>query len=224
VPPHDSDPARAVCASRARSWQNKAQWLTWVAFDHFWHNGKIWRCSRQPLHVDGRPPYTVRDHVRWLDDVALIQQDPRRFYDREGRVCIRWDLESSPWLCCPQSTSVRYGWFDGTLHAFKVPPRNSTAELRNRLALLPQKAGVVMRMASYDVCMEGAFFHAGLHPTGERRAPSCSSGTWALLDEAPGPLGTGRFSGTLRVLHEECSIVHSQRSSETDGALVAGVG
>ncbi|KAL3893129.1 MAG: hypothetical protein SGPRY_014443, partial [Prymnesium sp.] len=81
----------------AAQFDHKAQWLTWVPFDHFWEKGKIWRCARTPLAVKGRPSYLVQDRQRWLDDVELIQRDPRRFFKRSSRVCIRWDLESSPW-------------------------------------------------------------------------------------------------------------------------------
>ena len=69
---------------------------------------------------------------------------------------------------------------------------------RTRLASRARAAGVTMRHTSYDTCIEGAFFHAGLKPDGQQLEPSCASGTWALLDTQ------GRFAGNLRLLHEHC--------------------
>ena len=141
----------------------------------------------------------MSDRKAWLDDVALIQRDPRSFYNRKQRVCIRWDLESSPWMCCPQSSGVSYGWYGGSLHPHEIALTNGSEAMRSRLAASARLAGVMMRMSSYDTCMEGAFFHAGLTPVGQRLEPSCASGTWALLDDI------GRFSGKIRLLREQCS-------------------
>ena len=55
--------------------------------------------------------------------------------------------------------------------------------------------------SGYDVCQEGAFFHAGLQPkggVGGSVAPKCTDGTWALQDDI------GRFSGSLTLLEESC--------------------
>jgi hypothetical protein len=140
----------------------------------------------------------VADRAKWLSEVALIQRDPDQFLNRKDRVCIRWDLTSSPWKCCPHSIGVSYGWYGGALHPYEMGLTNGSVELRTRLARKAREAGATMRMASYDICMEGAFFHAGLKPVGRRLAPTCASGTWALLDDI------GRFSGKLQLLHEEC--------------------
>ena len=71
--------------------------------------------------------------------------------------------------------------------------------MRARLAAAAKQAAVKPREQSYDVCQEGAFFHAGLKPTGARVAPRCARGTWALQDDV------ARFSGTLTLLEEQCS-------------------
>jgi len=188
----------SISFNMAAQFDHKAQWLTWVPFDHFWEDGKIWRCARQPLQVKGRPPYNVPDRAQWLEDVALIQREPQEYFDRKNRVCIRWDLLSSPWMCCPHSIGVSYGWYGGALHPYQTAPTNGSSELRSRLAARARNAGVAMRMTSYDTCMEGAFFHAGLKPVGPKIEPTCSSGAWALLDDI------GRFSGKIQLLHEQC--------------------
>lgn len=115
-------------------------------------------------------------------------------------MCIRWDLTSSPWMCCPHSSGVTYGWRGGKLHP--ALPNYPTADAATRATLAAHRAasGARMRLASHDVCHEGAFFHAGLKPRGASTAPACGNGTWALLDEI------GRFNGFLEVLHEECAV------------------
>ena len=35
----------------AAQFDHKAQWLSWVPFDHYWDDGKIWRCAKLPLAV-----------------------------------------------------------------------------------------------------------------------------------------------------------------------------
>ena len=134
-----------------------------------------------------------------MEEVDLIQRNPLQFYERKERVCIRWDLDSSPWKCCPQSSGVSYGYRDGKLLPFENPGANASAEQRARLLTRQREAKQTMRMSAYDVCFEGAFFHAGLKPIGRLREPSCHTGTWALLDDI------GRFSGNLRILHEDCA-------------------
>jgi hypothetical protein len=171
-----------------------------VPFDHYWHEGKVWRCARQPLHRPGRPPLVVRNMSKWLADVRQIQTDPLGFQARtDGRVCIRWDLESSPWRCCPHATGVTYLWRDGTLQPALHPHANASAQLRAQLSAAARAAHASPREQSYDVCMEGAFFHAGLAPHRGRAEPACPRGTWALQDDI------GRFSGTLQLLREDCA-------------------
>ena len=77
----------SISFNMAAQFDHKAQWLTWVPFDHFWEDGKIWRCARQPLKVDGRPPYLLPDRAKWLADVAQIQSAPMQYYKRPERVC-----------------------------------------------------------------------------------------------------------------------------------------
>ncbi len=138
--------------------------------------------------------------TRWLADVRQVVDDPQGYYARtDGRVCIRWDLESSPWRCCPQGTGVHYAWQGGRLTPLLTGFGNASATVRATLAAAARQANVVTRERSYDVCHEGAFFHAGLIPKGVRLAPACTRGTWALQDDI------GRFSGTLSVLQEDCA-------------------
>ena len=66
---------------------HKAQWLTWVPFDHFWEGGKIWRCARYPLARDGRPPYYVANVSTWRGEIERIQSQPRQFY--KSKVSLR---------------------------------------------------------------------------------------------------------------------------------------
>ncbi|KAL1524983.1 hypothetical protein AB1Y20_019859 [Prymnesium parvum] len=193
------EPNLSISFNMGAQFDHKAQWLTWVPFDHFWENGKLWRCARAPLAVKGRPPYFVQDRLKWQQEVALIQRNPQQFYRQQDRVCIRWDLDSSPWMCCPHSSGVAYDWYGGSLHARELPMLNGSDSLRLRLASRARDARVTMRMPSYDVCMEGGFFHAGLKPVGPRLQPECGEGTWALLDDI------GRFSGKIQLLHEDCS-------------------
>ena len=124
----------------------------------------------------------------------------------------RWDLESSPWRCCPHATAVAYAWADGALHPLLLQPTNATAALREALAAAARQAGARPREAAYDVCHEGGFFHAGLTPKG-KLAPRCASGTWALQDDI------GRFSGTLQLLDEAaCAIAESSSTARAAGA------
>uniref|UniRef100_A0A7S2C0G4 Uncharacterized protein n=2 Tax=Haptolina brevifila TaxID=156173 RepID=A0A7S2C0G4_9EUKA len=116
----------------------------------------------------------------------------------DGRVCIRWDLESSPWRCCPHATGVGYAVVNGQLQPLLLPYANSSAEIRSELAAAARQAHAHPREQMYDVCQEGAFFHAGLQPKGST-APACTKkSTWALQDDI------GRFSGSLQLLSEQC--------------------
>jgi hypothetical protein len=193
-------PSMTILFHMAAQYDYKAQWLTWVPFDHFWHHGKIWRCARRPLTRPGRPPLEVQNTTRWLADVQQIQSDPAAFQARtDGRVCIRWDLESSPWRCCPHATGVTYLWRGGKLQPSLRPYGEAPAELRAALSSIALGAHAVTREKSYDVCQEGGFFHAGLLPRPSSAAkPACAKGTWALQDDI------GRFSGALHLLQEEC--------------------
>lgn len=173
----------------------KAQWLTWVPFDYYWHAGRVLRCAKKPLHVDGRPPLELSNVSAWHADIRMIQSDPQGFYNRKTRVCLRWDLTSSPWKCCPHSLGVSYVWEGGRLRGVESLYPTAAEGVGAQLAALAKAAGSRMRVrGGYDVCHEGAFFHAGLSPQGE--APKCGEGSWALLDDI------GRFSGQLRVLRE----------------------
>ena len=182
----------------------KAQWLTWVPFDHYWDEGRVWRCAKAPLSRPGRPPLLVTNATRFLADVAQVQRDPNGFYARkDGRVCIRWDLDSSPWKCCPQGSGVTYAVRGGVLEPRVVGYPEGDRALRERLARLAREAGARPREPRYDVCQQGAFFHAGLAPRPSRRAgggaePRCGRGSWALQDDI------GRFSGSLQLLEEDC--------------------
>ena len=194
----------------AAQYDYKAQWLTWVPFDHFWDRGAVLRCARLPLARKGRPPYLVENGTaygtnEWLRDVAQIQADPYGFEQRKvpTRVCIRWDLESSPWRCCPHSSGVGYVARGKQLTPMLLPYKNSSAETRVRLSAAANRAAAVRprEPSGYDVCQEGAFFHAGLQPKGGiggSRAPGCQQSTWALQDDI------GRFSGSLSLLEEQC--------------------
>lgn len=194
-------PDFSILFHMAAQFDYKAQWLTWVPFDHFWHGGRILRCARLPLFREGRPPLLVRNESRWRADVHQIIHDPHGFQARkDSRVCIRWDLESSPWRCCPHSTAVAYAWRGRRLTPMLLPYPNGSASLRERLASAAKHAAVPPRERSYDVCQEGGFFHAGLQPTGARTAPRCAHGTWALQDDI------GRFSGSLTLLSEDCAL------------------
>ena len=198
-------PAYTVLLHMAAQFDYKAQWLTWVPFDHFWHKGSVLRCARLPLSRPGRPPLLVQNHSRWLSDVAQIQADPHGFERRkDGRVCIRWDLESSPWRCCPHSSGVGYLAQGSKLTPVLLPYRNATAETRAQLSAAANRAAAVRprEPSGYDVCQEGAFFHAGLQPkggVGGSVAPKCTDGAWALQDDI------GRFSGSLTLLEERCA-------------------
>lgn len=196
-------PQLSILFHMAAQMDHKAQWLTWIPFDNYWDNGKIWRCTQ----LDGpaaaaavrarRPP--LLPLPRWRRDVQAIKTDPQAYYSSNAvdkdRVCLRWDLESSPWKCCPHSIGVSYGWRDGVLSAIDSPHPNGSAALLARLAAARRTAGAPARLPSYDVCHEGAAFHAGLVPLGAR-APRCPhrGGTWALIDDI------GRFTGQLRPL------------------------
>ena len=182
-------PRMRILFHMAAQFDYKAQWLTWVPFDHFWHMGKVWRCARLPLSRPGRPPLLVENMTRWLADVRQIQADPFGFQARtDGRVCIRWDLESSPWRCCPHATGVAYAWRDGALWPMLHAHTNASAALRETLSLAAKQARAQTRERSYDICQEGAFFHAGLTPRrdGGGVAPRCTKGTWALQDDIGG--------------------------------------
>ena len=199
-----SKPAFSILFHMSAQFDYKAQWLTWVPFDRFWDRGKVWRCAKRPLSRPGRPTLLVENHTRWLHDVQQIQSDPRGFEKRkDGRVCIRWDLESSPWRCCPHSMGVGYVARGIVLEPMLLHYNNASDATRVRLAAAAKAAAVRPREPSgYDVCQEGAFFHAGLQPKGGiggSVAPSCTSGTWALQDDI------GRFSGSLSLLKETCS-------------------
>lgn len=192
-------PTMSILMHMGAQFDYKAQWLTWVPFDHFWDHGKVWRCARYPLSRKGRPPLLVENLPKWHADVEQIQADPMGFQNRkDGRVCIRWDLESSPWRCCPHSSGVSYLAVGKKLTPLLQPYNNASAAVRERLAGDVKRAAVKPREQSYDVCQEGAFFHAGLKPIGSRLAPACARGTWALQDDV------ARFSGTLTLLSEEC--------------------
>ena len=54
----------------------KAQWLTWVPFDHYWHEGRILRCSAPPYSKDGRPPLLLPNRSRWREQ-ARGRPEPR---------------------------------------------------------------------------------------------------------------------------------------------------
>ena len=66
-----SRPSMSILFHMAAQFDYKAQWLTWVPFDHYWHEGKIWRCARHPLDRVGRPPLVVTNVTRWLADVSM---------------------------------------------------------------------------------------------------------------------------------------------------------
>ena len=48
-------PRLRVAFNMAAQYDYKAQWLTWVPFDHYWRDGKVWRCA-QRRRRPGRPP------------------------------------------------------------------------------------------------------------------------------------------------------------------------
>ena len=197
-------PSFSILFHMSAQFDYKAQWLTWVPFDHFWARGKVWRCAKRPLSRPGRPTLLVENHTRWLRDVRQIQFDPHGFERRrDGRVCIRWDLESSPWRCCPHSMGVGYVARGASLEPMLLHYNNASDAIRIRLAAAAKAAAVRPREPSgYDVCQEGAFFHAGLQPrggVGGSVAPKCTAGTWALQDDI------GRFSGSLTLLEETCA-------------------
>lgn len=174
----------------------KAQYLTWVEVDHYWHNGRVLRCSSPPHSKPGRPPLLLTNQSKWLREVKQIQTDPQGFYKSKDRVCLRWDLTSSPWMCCPHSLGVSYVW-DGTKLRGELTPYPEhgpdTCQALVKVATAAQ-ARVRVKAMPYAMCQEGAFFHAGLTPS--QPAPACAQGTWALLDDI------GRFSGNLRVIDE----------------------
>jgi hypothetical protein len=207
-------PAMSILFHMAAQFDYKAQWLTWVPFDHFWDRGKIWRCAKLPLSRRSRPPLLVANYSKWRAETQQIVADPEGFYKKTDRVCIRWDLDSSPWRCCPHSTGVSYAWRDGRRRPQLSPHPNASAATRARLATLAPRAAVRPREKAYDVCQEGAFFHAGLSPRGSKKlrsAPRCTGngngngngsaggagGTWALQDDI------GRFSGSISVLEQQ---------------------
>ena len=59
----------------AAQMDHKAQWLTWVPFDNYWENGKIWRCTQLngPAAAAAararRPP--LLPPPRWRRDVQV---------------------------------------------------------------------------------------------------------------------------------------------------------
>ena len=174
-------------------------------------NYSKWLTDVRQIQTDPRG-FQVRRAAIWaLACLSLYGQAPltRRIAPwrgaqarTDGRVCIRWDLESSPWRCCPHATGVSYAWHgDGRLVPALLPHANASARLRTRLAAAARLAAISPRESSYDVCQEGAFFHAGLVPRGEARpAPGCMHSTWALQDDI------GRFSGSLSLL-EDCKVL-----------------
>lgn len=189
----------------------KAQWLTWVAVDHYWHEGRVLRCSSPPHAKPGRPPLLMPNQSKWLSEVERIQTDPRGFYNSKDRVCLRWDLASSPWMCCPHSLGVSYVWSGGRLRGELTPYPEHGAATRRALADIATAARARVRVEAmpYAMCQEGAFFHAGLAPN--QPAPACAQGTWALLDDI------GRFSGNLRVIGRgDCS------AARREGGAVRG--
>jgi len=200
-------PQMSILFHMAAQMDHKAQWLTWIPFDNYWDGGRIWRCTQLAGAAAAaaaqarRPP--LLPPARWRSDVQAIKTDPVAFYRSKDRVCLRWDLESSPWKCCPHSIGVSYGWRDAELSAIEAPYRNGSASLLARLAAARRAASSPMRLPAYDVCHEGAAFHAGLVPLGAR-APRCPhGGTWALIDDI------GRFTGQLRPLdavHAPCGV------------------
>ena len=152
-------PRMPIYFHMAAQMDHKAQWLTWVPFDNYWRNGKIWRCAAlsgpaaAAAQRAGRAP--LLPPARWRRDVAAVVADPEGFYRSKDRVCIRWDLESSPWKCCPHSTGVAYSWRDGALAAVEAPHPNATAELRGALLAAQRAARAPMRLGGYDTCHEG---------------------------------------------------------------------
>ncbi len=82
----ESRPQLRVLFHMGAQLDHKAQWLTWVPFDHFWDGGKIWRCARKPLAREGRPPFHVANVSKWQEEVEMIQSRPRQFYKRKVRV------------------------------------------------------------------------------------------------------------------------------------------
>ena len=208
-------PRLRVAFNMAAQYDYKAQWLTWVPFDHYWRDGKVWRCAQRPLARPGRPPL-LPDAPRLRREVAAIQRDPQAFYKSKDRACIRWDLTSSPWMCCPHSTGVTYTWDGAALAGAPTPHRNASADELAALNALRRSLASGGRGArprvdgEYDLCMEGAFFHAGLTPIGGD-APACAAperGGWALLDDI------GRFSGKLAHLGgETCPPPEAEKSA-----------
>ena len=208
-------PRLRVAFNMAAQYDYKAQWLTWVPFDHYWRDGKVWRCAQRPLARPGRPPL-LPDAPRLRREVAAIQRDPQAFYKSKDRACIRWDLTSSPWMCCPHSTGVTYTWDGAALAGAPTPHRNASADELAALNALRRSLASGGRGArprvdgEYDLCLEGAFFHAGLTPIGGD-APACAAperGGWALLDDI------GRFSGKLAHLGgETCPPPEAEKSA-----------
>ena len=78
-------PRLRVAFNMAAQYDYKAQWLTWVPFDHYWRDGKVWRCAQRPLARPGRPPL-LPDAPRLRREVAAIQRDPQAFYKSKDRV------------------------------------------------------------------------------------------------------------------------------------------
>ena len=112
---------------------------------------------------------------------------PAGLLQEQGRACIRWDLTSSPWMCCPHSTGVTYTWTAPPAGAL-TPHRNASADELAALNALGDArsaaAAAAARRRRVRLCLEGAFFHAGLTPIGGD-APACGARArrWALLDD-----------------------------------------
>lgn len=198
-----SRPHLSILFQMGAQMDHKAMWLTHVPFDHYWHHGRIWRCMASSQRRGMAPPLLLANETAWREDVLQIQRDPRAFYARERRVCIRWDLKSSPWMCCPHSLGVNYQWQRSSNGSFmlsgeKTGYRKADADVLRELNAAPEGTGVRVRVnEGYQLCHEGGFFHSGLRPQGAQQPP-CADSTWALLD------GEGRFKGDLRVLRERC--------------------
>ena len=84
---------------------------------------------------------------------------------------------------------MAYAWKGGTLTPLLLGYPEASSELRAELATHARRASTKTRQRAYDVCQEGAFFHAGLKPLAG--STPCERGTWLLTDDI------GRFSGTL---------------------------
>lgn len=82
---------------------------------------------------------------------------------------------------------VGYAAAGAELTPMLLPYNNASESTRSHLHKVARLAASHPREpAGYDVCQEGAFFHAGLQPMGGVRdsvAPQCTAGTWALQDD-----------------------------------------